>query len=614
METSASFFNLIFFVFAMTAIEKIILFIVLPLLLLLAYSPSMQAPFLFDDIIHIEKNSNIHIKELSCNSLKKAAQGHRPIPMITFALNYYFSGLNPFSFRIFNIFIHFLNSIFVYFVAKKTISLAGKSEKKNLSAISIAIIWSIHPIQIQSVTYIVQRMNILAFFFSLIAIIFYFESKNNSHSIKNYLCISLCLISIVISIYSKQNAAIVPAVIFICEFTFYRNKNQSLLLLTIAFLIILLISFYIYIEHIPDWYSGKNYTPLQRLLTEFRVVVFYILLIIFPSSGRFNIDHDFIMSYSFLKPIGTFYSFVVIVMLTILAVKNRKDYPLFFFGLICFLVTHSIESSIIPLDISFEHRNYAPSFYLTISLISLFDIFIDNKKIYISHIFLIVVILLQISFERNKVWKSGISLWSDSVRKSPNKSRPTESLAYYLEQEGRFEESILYYEKSIFINPNNEKNYHLLGRLYTKTGKFKEAFALYQKGIEVNNGSKEIYNSIGKLMYILKKYEESIFYFKKSIEIDRKYIAPYINMANSLAMIGYTESALESYNTALLYDQEHIDALYNKSLLLVRMNKIHDAEKILEKILKKYPTFADGRNLFEIIQNNKNTNKHERRN
>lgn len=587
----------------MDKIEKILLFGVLPCMLFFAYLPSMHAPFLFDDIIHIEKNKNIHITELSCTSLKKVSEGHRPIPMITFAINYYINGPNPFSFRIFNIFIHFLNTILIFYISKKIFFAANIKKKINLMAVSVAAIWSIHPIQIQSVTYIVQRMNIISFFFSLLAIFFYFQFKYTQSLTKKIFHIVLILLLIISSVYSKQNAIITPIIILMFEFIFYR-KNKFILT-TIMTVLILLILYFLYIKYIPVWYLKKNYTPLQRILTEFRVIIFYISLIIFPCPNRFNIDHDFIISNSLFEPINTFYSFLFILIFLLFSIFLIKKYPLFFFGLSSFFVAHSVESTIIPLDISFEHRNYAPSFYLIIFSVYLLNT-IFSEKIFISIIIIVNMLLTQFSFERNKVWKNGISLWKDSVNKSSEKSRPLESFAYYLEESGRFEDSIHFYEKAIILNPKNEKNYHFLGRIYVKKGDMQKAFDLYQKGLEVKNNSKEIYNSIGELMFILKKYEESIFYFKKAINVDKKYVAPYINMANSLAMIGYTESSLENYNTALLYDQNNIDAMYNKSILFIKMNMLDEAEKLLKTILTLYPDFKDANYLIEIIKKTKN--------
>lgn len=148
--------------------ESLFLFLLLTAAIFLLYSPALTSPFLFDDINNIEHNRAVQMSELSISSLKKAAHGPRPVAMLSFAFDYYLHGLNPFWFRVTNIFIHIGTAMILYFTLCRTMSLltedVGQQEHRWMPALS-TLLWAVHPLQIQSVTYIVQRMNSLAGFF-----------------------------------------------------------------------------------------------------------------------------------------------------------------------------------------------------------------------------------------------------------------------------------------------------------------------------------------------------------------------------------------------------------------------------------------------------------------
>ena len=187
----------------------------LVLLNLVAYSNSLQADWQFDDVPNILANSDIQISDLSWSSLVQAAAsrvgGHRPVAYLTFALNYYFFGFSLVSYHIFNLLIHVVNALLVFDVVRRIGRLGLPSlmaPAHQTLSFFVSAFWSLSPLQTQSVTYIVQRMNLLAALFGLLFIRSYLhwrEAPMKTNSWSSLAAISICLL---LAIGSKENAVV----------------------------------------------------------------------------------------------------------------------------------------------------------------------------------------------------------------------------------------------------------------------------------------------------------------------------------------------------------------------------------------------------------------------
>lgn len=581
-----------------------------PFLMFFLYSPALNGPFLFDDIANIEKNSSIHIKDLSMKSLKTAAEGHRPVATVSFAVNYYVNGLSPYWFRTVNVAIHIITAWLLYFFICKTLSLAEKDYGgSRLFAAVSALIWAVHPLQIQSVTYIVQRMNSLAGLFFLLAMLLYIQFRQSDAKLKKTLLFTACCISVLLSVKSKPNAVTVFPSILLYEIIFLQGvrweslKRANTLFAVFSLFSVLALLIYfasrdaaspVPFANLSAWHQGKGFTLTQYLMTEFRVLVFYISLIFFPHPSRLNIDHDISFSTSLLQPETTFLSALFLLTIITGSFLYTKRYKIVTFGILWFFANHLVESTIIPLDFIFEHRNYIPSMMLIAG--ALYVLIRCSKRVFVPAAICIAAILSCWTFQRNSAWKSGISLWEDSSLKSAKKSRPHENFAYYLEQEGRIKEAVASYKKAVELHPNNPRYAALeshIGDLLVKQGNMQGALEHYSAAFAVNPKSKELLNSLGNFFYRAGEFDKAASFYKEALKIEKKSVILHINLGNAMAALGDIDASFRYYNAAISLEETNIEANYNLALLFMRTGELTKAADIFKFILTINPMLKE---------------------
>lgn len=291
-------------------------FIILMFLGCLAvYSNTLHVPFAFDDHPFILKDKAVHITEISLPRLARAAcagkPGQRPLSNISFAINYYFGQGHPKDYHIVNFFIHFFAGIFLFFLIYQTIILSFQLNKNQNARFSItgilsfkpemvaffaAFVWLLHPIHIESVTYICQRMTSMAGLFYILSLMFYVNGRLTVQANpKSYIIGGLlffgCMVSGMLSIAGKPNAATLPVVIFFYEWFFFQDLSAAWIKRRFVWIGGVAIVFCIFcliflgntpIDRILSAYTRRDFTLSQRILTESRVVVYYISLIFFP--------------------------------------------------------------------------------------------------------------------------------------------------------------------------------------------------------------------------------------------------------------------------------------------------------------------------------------------
>jgi hypothetical protein len=369
------------------------------LLTFLAYFRSLHAPLFFDDLIYIRplKLNNI-ARHLSLNV--------RSVSELSFALNYYLSGMNLAAFRITNIVLHILSAASASYLTYITLTLPSLREgyKKIAEgktpvyiAFLVGTLFLLHPIQTSTVNYITQRMAIMAAMFSFAGFIFYIKGVTNRGR-KSMLYYVLSSLFFVLAIFSKENAVMalfmlpVFDLFFLSSFEWREFKKRfitiSVLLISLALIVLSRLGVAGFIEKIAvilsnpnqpmegyGWAGmGINWTPIQYLLTELRVVSRYIFLILIPvpSFMTFDYSNAYPLSTSLLNPLTTLFSFFFLASLLFLSLRYMKKLPFVSFGILWYLVTISLESFIaLGLDPYFEHRNYLPAFGLFLALASL---------------------------------------------------------------------------------------------------------------------------------------------------------------------------------------------------------------------------------------------------
>lgn len=423
------------------------------LLTVLAYYPGLHGPFVFDDYPNIIDNKVIwNLQELQdFASLKSAALSSgsgilkRPISVISFAFNILFFGQDPYSFKVVNLIIHLINGGLVWAFSLLLLNAYRRLWDTTLSpsnlswiALSITTTWLLLPINLTAVLYIVQRMTSLSALFLLLGLIFYIRCR--IRLIDGQPTYLMMVFSVAffgtLSIFSKESGGLLPVYMLIIEAVLFRFKNSQggydrFLIFCYLFFVIIpgIIGFYWAItnESLKAAYEGRLFNLPERLLTEARITLLYIKWILLPTPQELTLYHDNILiSQGLFKPISTFISLLTIIGLLIIAFIQRNKRPLVTIGIFWFFCGHLMESTVIPLELIFEHRNYLPSIglLLTISSLLILSKNIPNLSKAIR-IFILGMVFAYgaVTWLRANDWEDLVTLTALEAYRNPNSPR-----------------------------------------------------------------------------------------------------------------------------------------------------------------------------------------------
>jgi len=503
--------------------------LLLLIMIFLAYVNTFHASWHLDDISNIVHNQNVHVSSLTFEDWAKSLRApfsdpteksfdlYRPVAMLTFALNWYFGGTNVFGYHLINITIHCATAIFLFFTCSELLkapNLKGRFQgHEYMVAFLAAALWALHPIQTQAVTYIVQRMASLAALF-YIAGIYAFIKGRTSHAIGPKISLyGLSLFVFLLAMGSKQNAVTLPIALLLIElvfhsdFEFFRNGKGLWIIAAIctAFMILMCLIVYLYSDslsaNILTGYERRPFSMYERFITQFRVLCLYLFQIIYPIPQQFSIIHAIQFSTSLTSPWTTLPSMLGIGLLVVLSLGYMNRFRLLSFAGLFFFLGHSVESSILPLELVFEHRNYLPTLFIYLPVAAGIQSMLNqyrqrNAVIYyfLSAFAALLVVGFGFStYSRNMVWASEKTLWQDALNKAPSLARPHQALAMALENEGRFNEAIFLYQKALTLDapePQYSRFNSLgnIGNILKKLKNYKEAVAYLTAATKIESG------------------------------------------------------------------------------------------------------------------------------
>jgi tetratricopeptide (TPR) repeat protein len=470
------------------------------LLGVLAYSNTFYYSFHFDDFRCIV--NNLSIKDISNLKGLLGLPAGRFISFFTFALNYYFNGLDVFNYHLLNLVIHLGSTVLVWWLARLVFSAPAIEndelfKNSKLAALFTALVFLTHPLQTESVTYIWQRCTSLCGFFYLFSICLYVKSRllqRKNYFISKWLTFYLLsLVFAAMSMFTKENSVTLPAAIVLCELCFFRPDKLSNWRYAIPFLFLLPI--------VPITLTLSQPVPVNTegyyFLTQLRVIVTYIRLLFIPFNQNFSYDYPVISSLTSLPLLA---SFIFLAVIIFGAIRLFPKFRLISFGILWFFLTLSPDSSFIPLpDVIFEHRLYLPMVGFSFFLVSLICYFFKNKptKIIMAMLLIIVLFNANLAFKRNFVWENEFTLWNDVVHKSPRKAKPYISRGIVYANEGNLVLAIADFTKAIALNPNYARAYYNRGIVYAKQGNFTQAISDFTQAIAFNPDYLEAYYNRG---------------------------------------------------------------------------------------------------------------------
>lgn len=628
-------------------------FILLGSLILVCYSNTFNSSWHFDDIPNITENKNIqlHIHNLSWEKLKKVVKSDldtrviRPVASYTFAINYIISQYDTWSYHIVNICIHLICAFIVYLVFWESLNLISKDYHDSLSAISLsdiallgAILWALHPIQTQAVTYIVQRVASMSAMFYMIAFYCYIRFRLHKGIFGKIGLIVLVLMFWGLALGSKENTALLPLAILGYEVAFFNFsfwRNRKIFVPVAAFILILFLGMCLLkgveiFKFLTTAYPNRPFTMEQRLLTEPIILLQYIFLILCPLADYLSIESDIVASTSLITPPVTLASLIIVTGMLIFSLRYLKRFPIICYSIFFYFSNHIVESSFIGLELYFEHRNYLPSVFIYLAvafyLIRLSLFFQQAQNIFLRNLMIITITVIIVSegnasYLRNDMYIDEITLLEDAAKKAPLNARPFVSLgAKYLElkqyekatynlkkaedlyneypdrymkrwisliyynagvvnlQQGYDEKALRLLLRSLDIDPTDWETHVNIAYLYFRRKDYKNAARGMYNAVQLVAERPEVYNLLGRTMYAANDYDIAIESFKKGLEI-KKTIELQLNLVQAYIKTGNLRLA-KSVFFQIPYDNNDDTYLLTRAYLFPGDDRNRSLERV----------------------------------
>jgi protein O-mannosyl-transferase len=580
--------------------KKLMPYSVLTLAVFLVYGNTLFHSFHFDDIPSILEKPWIRgldkIPEFICSVWQ------RPLVILSFNINYAISGFEVWSYHVFNILFHTAATFLVYHLAGLAVRVFSQAHPQssgrwNNIAILSALLFALHPLSTQSVTYISSRSSILVTVFYLAALILFFkgllkvkeDSKERSNrTLYGVIYWGFAGMCFVLGMVSKQIIVTLPAMMFLFHYYFLSSESFPQWLVRQAKWLLLvglpLVGAIIYKQFWGGGVASASHAPWSTstyLLTQTFVVPFeYFRKLLFP----FNLSID--VAFPVLSEWSNWANWMGVVVLLLyvgLCVYISRDREasmtrrLAGFAMAWVLITLLPTSSFVPLlDVTVEHRIYLPMVGFSLLLAGLLVHFANEFKLsakssthfgngWIPVVWTCAVLIL-ICFatgavKRNAVWKDEVSLWADAKKKAPNLVRP----------------------------------YNNLGEAYDRQGKYDLAIKEFEAAIQLSPGYFFGLNNLGNVYGKKKNYPKAIHYFKKALAQKPDYAPAYYNLARALHLVGKPQDALGVYRQAIRFNPYFEQAFFNLANLALQSGLLDESIANFLRFLKMQPDHARAR-------------------
>lgn len=422
------------------------------------YLPGLPGDFVFDDFANIVNNPAVRSPILSLDGLWQSVLAApmggllRPISMLSFILNSEWFGLSPATFKAVNIVVHLGCGILLWCVARELLRAYASVNRRDIGNVTLqwlslaaTALWLVHPLNLTVVLYSVQRETSLAALFTALAILAYLAGRRRQEHGKGrvliWLISPLCTL---LGMLSKENAALTPLYLLVIEWTVLRFQSRDergrrelywyftvfllLPMLAVAGLMVARPGFFL------AGYAARDFTLYQRLLSESRIVLDYLRWLAMPDLSQLGLFHDDILpSRGLLQPVSTIPSLAGVIALIAAAIWLRRRLPLLSFGILWFFAGQLMESTVLPLELVFEHRNYLPSFGLILGIVGTVYPWADGLgygRLAKGLLGMAVAVLALTTAMRSLEWRSDLSFAQYESQHHPHSPRALTELEW----------------------------------------------------------------------------------------------------------------------------------------------------------------------------------------
>ncbi|MFT3780593.1 MAG: tetratricopeptide repeat protein [Nibricoccus sp.] len=608
--------------------------------ILVAYHNSFGGSFVFDDHGSIVENPSFkNLSDLKALFFptKNTALNSRPIINLSLALNYKLGGLNPVGYHVVNILIHLGSALALFGVIRRTLNIwtrlpgaklqpSGSIQPNLLPAFSISLLWAVHPLLTESVTFVIQRTESLMGFFFLLTwygLVRYIEKPTS----KGWFAFTVVMC--IFGMGSKEVMATAPVILFLYDRTFiagsfanaWRSRKTLYLSLCATWAVLIVLVVQGGADRGGAAIVSDKGLVWTYLLTQCKALVLYLKLSFWP--------HPLIADYGtyLVKgPQEVLWQAVLVLLLLVGTVWSLVWRPaLGFFGAGFFIIL-APSSSFIPLitQTIAEHRMYLPlAFVLTGGVFALQRV--AGKKVWIASL-AISALFTGLTISQNEVYRTEQRFWADIVRKFPENPRAHNNLGSVLLEAGKIteararfinaielkpeyaaaynnlgntykaeeslSEAIKWYEKALILDPNNPEILHNLGYASEKTGDTARAITLYLAALALNPSQVLTRLDLGDVYLAQREAEKALEQYRAALAVDSSRARTYNNIGLAMGVAGRLDEAIIFYKTALRLSPNEALVYRNLAQAYLAQRKMPESLAAFEKALSLQPDLS----------------------
>lgn len=590
----------------------------------LIYAPSLYYPFQFDDIANISKRFGIRYD----NPLARWWNSPRWFGDWLNSINFQIGRFEPFYYRLFNLIIHILAGLCVFYLIKELCLYLRRNKFVHNNASLIGFLASglflLHPVQTQTVSYVIQaRLEGIASLAVLATLLIYVKLMQAKTPVAKTAFSALLFLSGMLSCGTKELVVVLPFLMLLVDWFFISDQQWDLfkkrfwVIAVFTFFFAVLVVHHMGMKFAIDTLTFKSttgnnrgniltpgafdiITPWMYLMSEFKVMAHYLFIFMWPFNLSVEYDWKIAQSFWSMEVIVPLIFLLVLFAFVLRAMLQRKN-TIFAFSMLWFFLSIAPRTTIIPSpELVCDYKTYLASFgmmftlacllaYIFAGIWSLVHNLPERFRIQETQYGLLACMMLFVgfaSYERNKIWETSVGFWDDNAKKAPRKARVHNNLGVALSEAGRIDESIVAYKKAIELDGYYADPLSNLAVAYSLKNDIDKAIDSLRSAIHICPNYPEAYNNLGTLLLQKKQYDDAKRMLEMAIHLRPYYGKAYYNMARMYEEKGEHDKSWEYLKKAAEGDLDTPEVFFKLGQMSLRVQKYQDAVDAFELTLK----------------------------
>jgi protein O-mannosyl-transferase len=570
-----------------------------------AYLNSFSGVLLFDDLQGIVDNP--HIRRLwpitqAMSAAPQSTLAGRPVASLTLAFNYALGGLNVRGYHAVNLAIHILSALLLYGLIRRTLLSerlrARYGPHAHLLAMIIAALWGIHPLQTESVTYVVQRTESLAGLFYLLTL---YGAVRGAASARPAAWYVLAVLACALGMATKEIVVTAPLLVFLYDLVFSNHslgeliRRRKLLYLGLAATWGVLLAIMAGEPRSASTGFGLDYlSPLQYAETQPGIILHYLQLCFWPY--HLCLDYHWPTATTAMQIVPQSMAILVLLGATVWALVRRP--ALGFVGAGFFIILSPTSSFVPIMDLAFEHRMYLPlALVVTFVVVAGYELLsrqsarlsfpgASRRVLGVGAALVAACLLGYRTYERNRIYQSAVDMWRDVLSTNPANPRAHNNLAGQLIRQGDPAAAVEHGREAVRLRPDYQDARSNLGialenvaNRLADQGRPAEAIQLYHEALDFKPDNAETFNNLGISLRAVGEVDQAILAYQQALGINPHYANAMISLGNALRQKGDLAGAIEQYRAAVGADPDNANARLMLGTGYYEQNNLEEAIK-----------------------------------